>query len=139
MIGLLLVLLAQSPTDRPIADGVSSALVGVNLTASIAQAWRQPDRKHALGCLALRNGIEMGATETVKRLVHKTRPDGSDQKSFWSGHTASATVNAGWSLSIGIPIAVGAGAGRIVAKRHDWIDVMAGAGAGLLASRVCKL
>lgn len=36
------------------------------------------------------------ATQTVKSLVHRVRPDGSDDKSFFSGHTSVAFATCSW-------------------------------------------
>lgn len=142
---LLLLTLAQAETQpamwashRNVADSISTALVAANVGAEVVHAWRQPNRKHALGCTALRNGLVVGATETVKVLVHRTRPDGSDRKSFYSEHTALAVLNIGWKFQIGIPIAIGAGYGRAAAGKHYATDILVGAGAGLLASKVCR-
>jgi len=137
---MLGVLLAQAQTTpQKIADWTSTGLVLANVAGSIVDASRAPDKRHAFGCLALKNGIEIAATRAVKRLVHKTRPDGSDRRSFWSGHTSSAMVNSGWSVRVGASIALGAGASRILANRHDVVDVLAGAGAGYLTSLVCRV
>lgn len=133
----LVAMLAQN--QHKVADYTSTVLVGVNIGAEVISAWRQEDKKHALGCVALRNGIAIGATELTKILVHRTRPDGSDNKSFYSEHTTLAVLNSGWKFQFSIPIAIGAGTGRVVAKKHYVTDVLTGAGAGFLASRVCSV
>lgn len=125
-------------SHRKLADALSTALVGVNLGAETVQAWRAPDRKHALLCEAVRNGLTIGASEVIKRVVNRTRPDGSDRFSFYSEHTALAAVNAGWHLNISIPIAIGAGYGRAAADKHYLTDIAVGAGAGWLAAQVCR-
>lgn len=125
-------------THRKLADGISTGLVGVNVAGSVIEAWRHSDRKHALGCVALRNGLTVGSVELVKLVVHRTRPDGSDRKSFYSEHTALAAVNTGWRLQVSLPIMIGAGYGRAAAGKHFATDILTGAGVGLLSVRVCR-
>lgn len=120
------------------ADWVSTALVGVNVGGETIQAFRAEDRKHALGCLALRNGIAIGASELAKLIVHRTRPDASNRHSFWSEHTALASVNSGWSVSVSLPIAGSAGYLRTAANKHFLSDVTVGFGVGLLSREVCR-
>ena len=140
---VLVVLLAQEtqpaawPAHRKAADVASGVLVGANLAGATVEAWRAPDRKHALGCLALRNAIVYGATVTVKHTVSRWRPDRSDQMSFFSGHTAFAAVNQ-WTFSASIPITIGAGYGRAAANRHYWTDIGVGAVVGFVSRKVCE-
>lgn len=148
MKAFLLVLLLASPVyaeDQPAAwkaqrgaaDWISTGLVGLQLGADVVHVWKQPDRWSAVRCEALRIGLTVGAAEVTKRLVHRTRPDGSDQMSFFSEHTALATVAAGWNVSASIPIAFGAGYGRAAANKHYWSDIAVGAAVGILARKVC--
>lgn len=129
---------AWSVEQRPIARRISDGLVLFQLAADTVHSFRAEDRRHALLSQGCRVGLTFGATEIVKRATHRTRPDGSDNLSFWSGHTATAVQGAGWRYQIGIPIAIGAGYFRMAADRHYLTDVAAGAGAGWLASRVCR-
>ena len=79
---------------------------------------------------------------TLKSLVDKERPDGSDNDSFPSGHTALAFGGASfihkrYGLEYSIPAYVGAsfvGYSRIHADKHDTTDVLAGAALGTLTS-----
>ncbi len=80
----------------------------------------------------------LGTTYILKYAIHKRRPDGSDDHSFPSMHTATAFADAaflqrrfGWK--IGIPayaLAYYVGWGRTFAKKHDWWDVCVGAAIG---------
>ncbi len=81
--------------------------------------------------------ITFGLKETFPEL----RPDGSDRKSFPSGHTSLAFA-AGSSLynrhgaSTGIPalaLASFVGLARVQADKHHWYDVVVGAGIGSAA------
>lgn len=125
-------------THRSLADAISTALVAADIGGEVVTAWRAPDRRHALTCAAIRNGLAVGAAELVKHVVHRERPDGSDDKSFYSEHTSLAMANAGWRVSISIPIAIGAGYWRAAADKHYLTDIAVGAGTGWLASKVCQ-
>jgi membrane-associated phospholipid phosphatase len=82
--------------------------------------------------------------EVLKATVSRTRPDGSDDDSFPSGHTsrsfaAATTLYVRQGGEIGIPalaVAGLVGVGRVEGDKHYWGDVVAGAvigaGAGLL-------
>jgi len=80
-------------------------------------------------------------THSVKRIINKKRPNGSNY-SFPSGHTASAFTGAsflqlryGWK--VGIPaylLASYVGYTRIKANKHDKWDVLGGAVVGIGSS-----
>lgn len=84
------------------------------------------------------------AVQTMKTSVHVWRPDGSNEKSFPSGHTATAFVGAHilfkeyqdvspWIGVGGYAIAAGTGALRVLNKKHWISDVVTGAGIGILS------
>jgi membrane-associated phospholipid phosphatase len=143
LVGLLAVapVAAQEPTPlrwtshEAIPQRISDGLVAAQVALAIRDAWRAPDRKHAVGCLALENGVSLGATTLLKYAIHRTRPNGDDDHSFPSGHTAMATVNGtpGWRYGL----TVGVGWGRQAGGKHYATDVLAGAGLGWLSSRIC--
>lgn len=124
-------------SHRPIADWVSTGLVGVNVAGDTIGAWRADDRRHAFLGLACRDAIAIGVSEVVKRLVHRTRPDGSDRMSMPSEHTALAVATGGWSVGFGYTIAIGAGELRGAANKHHVSDIGVGFGVGLVARKVC--
>ncbi|MDR2953826.1 MAG: phosphatase PAP2 family protein [Prevotella sp.] len=88
----------------------------------------------------------MGATvQTMKSSINVWRPDGSDDKSFPSGHTATAFVGAHilfkeykdtspWIGIAGYTVAAGTGTLRVLNKKHWVSDVVAGAGIGILSA-----
>lgn len=120
-----------------VADWLSTGLVGVNVAGDTIAAWRSDDKRHAFLGLACRDAIAIGVSEVVKRLVHRTRPDGSDRMSMPSEHSALAIATGGWSVGFGYTIAIGAGELRGAANKHHVSDIGVGFGLGLVARKVC--
>ncbi len=119
------------------------ALAGV---ATLAQNDTEGTRQ-----LVLITGSALVATELLKNTVHSTRPDGSDNKSFPSGHTAVAFSAAAfmdrrygepwtqrygaWTVPALYGVAALTGVARVEAHKHRWTDVLAGAALGYGAAR----
>ena len=92
--------------------------------------------------IAISNAIMGGIVQTMKHAFKEERPDGSDQFSFPSGHTATAFTNASllfyeykdaniWYASSGFLFATTTGFLRIANNKHYTSDVLAGAGIGI--------
>jgi membrane-associated phospholipid phosphatase len=83
-------------------------------------------------------GASALVTTGLKEAFPELRPDGSDRKSFPSGHTSTAFAAAAslfnrQGASAGIPAMVVAsfvGLARVQADKHHWYDVVVGAGIG---------
>jgi hypothetical protein len=84
---------------------------------------------------------------SVKRVSGEQRPDGSDDYSFPSGHTANAFVAAEfmrqeykdvspWYGIAGYAVAATTGYLRMYNNRHWFSDVVAGAGVGIAATKL---
>ena len=80
--------------------------------------------------------------EGLKEIVHKKRPDGSDYKSFPSGHATAAFTVAAMQARYHPKQAIfwyaGAtaiAASRVTLRRHDTSDVIAGAALGFFTAR----
>lgn len=83
----------------------------------------------------------------LKSIVHEERPDASSNNSFPSGHTATAFAGAEflwqeykdksiWYGIAGYAVATGTGLFRIYNNRHWLTDVAAGAGIGILSTKL---
>ncbi|CAA9194748.1 phosphatase PAP2 family protein [Flavobacterium collinsii] len=83
----------------------------------------------------------------LKSISHVERPDGSSKNSFPSGHTATAFAGAEflwqeykdksiWYGIAGYAVATGTGLFRIYNNRHWLTDVAAGAGIGILSTKI---
>ena len=106
-------------------------------------------RRDEAGALQLAGslGAAFATTEILKRTFPTLRPDGSDRRSFPSGHTsasfaAAASIHRRHGWEAGVPatlVAAFVGYARVRADRHRWEDVIVGAAigeaAGFLISR----
>ena len=80
----------------------------------------------------------VGTTLALKYLIHKERPDHSDDHSMPSMHTAVTFTAAtyigrryGWKWSIpAYAVSAYVAWSRVYGKKHDWWDVVAGAALG---------
>lgn len=138
----LVLLGAASPAaaDEETWDDVGTAirwtLVGAALTAPAVQGdWN--GEFQAIGSIGAATLVTQGLKETIS----KERPDGSDNRSFPSGHTSSAfaaaaTLHNRYGWKVGLPahaLAAFVGVSRIEAEKHDVVDVLAGAAIGSLS------
>jgi hypothetical protein len=99
---------------------------------------------------ALSNVLEGGIVYTAKHIISRERPDGSNNMSFPSGHTATAFVAAEflhqeygdqsvWISIGGYGMASIIGIARVYNNRHWVSDVVAGAGIGILSTKIVYL
>ncbi len=95
----------------------------------------------------LSNALESGIVYTIKCTISRERPDGSNRHSFPSGHTATAFVAAEflhqeyrnqsvWISVSGYGMATLIGVSRIYNNKHWVSDVVAGAGIGILSTKI---
>ena len=94
--------------------------------------------------------LSTASVQTIKRTTNVIRPDGSNDRSFPSGHTSTSFVGAHllfkeykdispWIGIAGYAVASGTGAIRILNRRHWVSDVVAGAGFGILSVEISYL
>jgi membrane-associated phospholipid phosphatase len=96
---------------------------------------------------ALSNAINTGLVHGAKHWVSRERPDFSNHRSFPSGHTALAFASAEfirqeyrdqsvWISVGGYAMATFVGAARVYNNQHWVSDVAAGAGIGILSTKI---
>jgi membrane-associated phospholipid phosphatase len=118
-------------------DDASSVVRDILVVASLGAPAVQGDWNGAL-----QSAGSMGAAQLVtlglKESFPEMRPDGSNNKSFPSGHTsisfaAAASLQNRYGWQVGIPAQFAAafvGVARVKADKHHWYDVIAGAAIG---------
>ena len=98
----------------------------------------------------LSSGIMLVSTTAVKHLADRNRPDGSNNYSFPSGHTANAVAAAEflnqeyrdvspWIGYAGYTVATATGVLRLYNNKHWVSDVVAGAGFGIASTKIAYL
>ena len=132
---------AQAQAGTGLTWGSGSNLLAMGLPALAAgAAWGQGDTE-GFKQLTLSMATTVGAAEVLKSTVHSMRPDGSDNKSFPSGHTAVAFAAVrfmdkryGEQMAPYTPWLYAAagmtGVARVQADKHHWRDVLAGGALG---------
>src|SRR5688572_7667488 len=94
---------AEEPTPfkwpaqhRPIADTISDIAVYAQLGLDFTYVVFADDQARAFKCHALRMGLTFIGVGLTKKFIPRTRPDGSNDLSFYSGHSAFAAAASGW-------------------------------------------
>lgn len=126
---------AQNKDITSAGDILQIAIPAAALTTAFIY---NDDQTKPVKQFVLAYGSAFIAQQSLKHIVRKERPDGSNHYSFPSGHTTSAFSGAafiqrryGWKY--GAPcylLASFVGYSRIQAKKHDGWDVLAGAAIG---------
>jgi hypothetical protein len=104
----------------------------------------------ATGIYLLSEGIMGASVSSLKSLTHRERPNHSGFNSFSSGHTANAFAAAEflsqeykdvspWYSYAGYTVATATGVLRMYNNKHWLSDVIAGAGFGILSTKVAYL
>lgn len=104
----------------------------------------------ATGIYAVSFGLMKASTLVVKSTTNRLRPDGSTHNSFPSGHTATSFAAAEflkqeykdvspWYGYAGYTVATATGIMRLYNNRHWVSDVVAGAGFGIISTKVAYL
>lgn len=145
ILGWALLLSSLSPciawADQTNKWSATSDLLAVGLPAVAGlMAYTEGDSE-GLKQLALAQASTVASSEVLKGLFKAPRPNGSNNRSFPSGHTAVAFSAAsyvdlryGSGLGLWRPVLYGVaglvGVGRVEAKEHRWVDVIGGAALG---------
>lgn len=127
---------AQDATTR---NG-NALTVGLPVVAA-GLAWANQDMV-GLTQLAKSEAATVVLAEVMKTATHQTRPNGKDDKSFPSRHTAVAfsaaqfmQMKGGWEYGAPAYLAASYVANsRVEAREHRWRDVVAGAATGALTT-----
>ena len=117
---------------------------------ALAGVESRSDRLNTLLIIGKGEAIMLASTFLVKAVSHEERPDGSDNLSFPSGHTAQAFLAASIvhtefrhkSQLYGIgayTLATSVAALRMINTKHWQSDVVAGAGFGILSAHLAYL
>lgn len=121
----------RSRNERRIADVSSWSIALAEAIPYTVHAWKTDTKL----CAAAKAALTAGTVQGLKRIVKRERPDHSDRLSFPSGHSAygalmtpDLTGDKGSKFYLLIPAAIMAG--RVLAAKHDLLDVLAGAGIG---------
>lgn len=104
----------------------------------------------ATGLYVLSSAIMGGSVTALKKATHRLRPNGSGYTSFPSGHTANAFAAAEflkqeykdvspWYGYAGYTVAIATGVLRTYNNKHWASDVVAGAGFGILSTKLSYL
>lgn len=118
---------------RTAADvGVAGLVAGALGTTAAKDDWT------GAGQFALDEGTTIAVTYGLKHAFPEMRPNGRNDQSFPSGHTAVSFAAAGYlqdryGWRVGAPAAAVAafvGVARIKSRDHHWYDVLAGAALG---------
>ena len=139
---------------RPVSTGFDNTLIIApyfELAAvALAGVESRNDRINTLLIIGKGEAIMLASTFAVKYLSHETRPNGSDNLSFPSGHTAQAFLAASivhtefrdksqWYGIGAYTIATSVAALRMINDKHWQSDVVAGAGFGILSAHLAYL
>lgn len=151
-------LFGSQENARTASDVLQWTLEGEVFTTLLAtpsgpgtKPWLQAKLK-GFGVEVLAAGVTAGSTQLLKRVTNRTRPDGSNDLGFPSGHASNAfamaslanrnlnTLNlnpwVNYSLQAGnIMMASGTAWGRVEGNKHFPSDVLAGAAIGHFLSR----
>jgi membrane-associated phospholipid phosphatase len=119
----------QAADDPRATDAGTVMSFAIPLGAAAAQWWLG-DRE-GVRQLAFTWTSSVVIAEALKQGTNRTRPDGSNDLSFPSGHAArafavAAHVNQRYGIEVAWPLYAGAAAvgwTRVQARRHDWLDV----------------
>ncbi|MBT9394516.1 phosphatase PAP2 family protein [Hymenobacter sp. NST-14] len=114
---------------------------------ALAGVESRDDRLNTVLVIAKSELFMLASVFTVKNLTRRTRPDGSDNRSFPSGHTAQAFLAASivhtefrdksqWYGIGAYTLATSVAALRMINTKHWQSDVIAGAGFGILSAHL---
>ena len=132
-------------------DGIDNVLQYVPMatcyTLKLVGVEGKNDMKHRLAITLSSMAVNAGVVYALKHTIKRTRPDGTDNHSFPSGHTSIAFCGAmnlhheygkvsPWISVGGFTVATIVAVDRIRRNRHHWEDVAAGAAIGVASAKI---
>ena len=130
---------AGRTTTGEVGDALQIAIPAISLASSLIKKDWQGSKQFSYGLVTT-----LAVTYGLKETISKQRPDGRDDDSFPSGHTAVSMHAAtylqqryGWRY--GLPAYIAAtyvGFSRVHDERHDEQDIIVGALLGYAAGRL---
>jgi membrane-associated phospholipid phosphatase len=139
------------PTYRTKVDNILILAPYLELGAVALAGVESRDDRLNTGLIILKGeALMLASVFAIKNLSHETRPDGSDNLSFPSGHTAQAFLAASivhtefrdksqWYGVGAYAFATSVAALRMINTKHWQSDVVAGAGIGILSAHLAYL
>lgn len=136
---------ANTACKRYHGDGIDNVLEYVPMVAVFGLkalgVESESSWKKRLTVSAASFAINAGVTYALKHTIHEKRPDGTDNRSFPSGHTSIVFCGATtlmheyhkvspWIGVAGYAVATTVAVDRVRRNRHRWSDVLAGAAIG---------
>ncbi len=132
---------------RPFDNYIQYAPAAVMLGMKAFGVKGRSDRGRMIASDALSMAIMAGVVQTIKHTTNVTRPDGTDNHSFPSGHTATAFMTATmltkeyghispWIGMGAYSFATATGLMRIANNKHWLSDVLTGAGIGIISTEL---
>lgn len=148
LVWLLLVSLpihAQQKHDDTVDDVLQYVPYATVLALKVCGVESRDEWKPLLITTAASWIVTGGAGYILKHAVREERPDGTDMKSFPSGHAMFAFAGATmlhheyrqvspWISVAGYGVATFTAIDRVVKERHHWYDAVCGAGIGILTA-----
>ena len=140
--------LSQTDGQRHEHTRIDDYIQYAPMAANVSMGWLGIEAKHTGRERVLTTGtafcVMTALAGSLKYTIHEERPDGTDNKSFPSGHAARAFMGAElvrmeYGTGLGIAAygtAIGVGCLRVYNDRHWWQDVAAGAAIGILSTHI---
>ncbi len=131
---------AWTPPHRTAANVISWGTAIVSVGLDTVRSFKADHRRVAFGEQACGLAIAGLAMRTTKHFVDRERPDRSDHRSFYSGHTtySAVSVRRGWGFGFGVSLTVDTALFRQAAAKHYPSDTIVGALAGVGVQALCR-
>jgi membrane-associated phospholipid phosphatase len=128
----------QWSSHRKAADIISYAGPIASLTLDTIHSFRSDDKARAIRKQVIKDGLLILIAEGTKHFIQRSRPDNSDNKSFFSEHTELSASLYGSNRTLSIILTFDTAALRTSAGKHYLTDVLAGAVVGSVISEIMK-